>query len=61
MGGGGFTLGGLGFEYGGGCPFGLVRPIGIERGGGLALAVKPAAAGSKPGTVLGMSGREIIG
>ena len=51
----------MGFGYGGGCPFGLARPIGIERGGGLALAVKPAVAGSKPGTVLGMSGREIIG
>ena len=47
--------------YGGACPSGLARPIGIVIGGGLALAVKPAVAGSIPGTVLGMSGRETIG
>ena len=56
-----FTATGLAFGYGGGCPSGLARPIGIVVGGGLALAVKPAVAGSMPGTVLGMSGRETSG
>ena len=51
----------MAFGYGGGCPSGLAGPRGIVVGGGLALAVKPAVAGSMPGTVIGISGREIIG